>query len=282
MAAQGKYIPEVQDAIVRYPEAIKRYNLGVPSSGRIINGQEVTPNSVPWQCRLSLLMPDGARYFCGCSVISEQWILTAAHCTQGIAEVTVTIGDHSISASDNTESETTVDKSQVRINNQWNSNTLQNDISLIQVPTVTFTDAIQPICVAANDPTNLHIGDRLTVTGWGITADGAPSVSNVLNAANVTGISKADCAAYYGTANIKDSQLCTNAPVDQQSTCSGDSGGPLTTLQNGVNIPVQVGIVSFGSASGCLKGPTGFARVSSFRDWILTNTAGSNVKTCNV
>lgn len=47
----------------------------------------------------------------------------------------------------------------------------------------------------------------------------------------------------------------------------GDSGGPLT--QNGTH----VGIVSFGSDSGCQKGyPTVFTRITSFHDWIQSNT----------
>jgi len=38
--------------------------------------------------------------------------------------------------------------------------------------------------------------------------------------------------------------------------------------------PVQVGIVSFGSSAGCTAGlPAGFTRVSSYRDWINTNSA---------
>lgn len=52
----------------------------------------------------------------------------------------------------------------------------------------------------------------------------------------------------------------------------GDSGGPLTELQGQGKAVHQVGIVSFGSVAGCSKNyPMGFARVSSFYDWIATN-----------
>jgi len=51
----------------------------------------------------------------------------------------------------------------------------------------------------------------------------------------------------------------------------GDSGGPLVFLLNGVYN--QVGIVSFGAAAGCqLEYPVGFTRVTSYLNWIESNT----------
>lgn len=56
-----------------------------------------------------------------------------------------------------------------------------------------------------------------------------------------------------------------------KSSITGDSGGPLTVTNAGRQ--VQVGIVSFGSDTGCQKGyPTAFARITSFHSWIQTNT----------
>ena len=42
---------------------------------RIIGGRESEPNSWPWQVYIT----DG-RYACGASLISKQWLVTAAHC----------------------------------------------------------------------------------------------------------------------------------------------------------------------------------------------------------
>ncbi|KAJ4436544.1 hypothetical protein ANN_16575 [Periplaneta americana] len=51
----------------------------------------------------------------------------------------------------------------------------------------------------------------------------------------------------------------------------GDSGGPLIHAENGGYI--QVGVVSFVAAIGCEAGyPAGFARVTSYLDWIQSHT----------
>jgi len=51
----------------------------------------------------------------------------------------------------------------------------------------------------------------------------------------------------------------------------GDSGGALV-LRNG-NSFTLIGVVSFGSSAGCAVGhPSGYARVTSFRNWINWHT----------
>jgi len=51
----------------------------------------------------------------------------------------------------------------------------------------------------------------------------------------------------------------------------GDSGGALV-IDNGGGY-LQIGVASFESNAGCDSGlPSGYARVSSFLAWILSNT----------
>ena len=52
------------------------------TNSRVIGGQEATPHSHPWQCYLGSRSTGGSPY-CGCSIIDESWIVTAAHCVSG-------------------------------------------------------------------------------------------------------------------------------------------------------------------------------------------------------
>jgi secreted trypsin-like serine protease len=54
-------------------------------------------------------------------------------------------------------------------------------------------------------------------------------------------------------------------------TFQGDSGGALVIQSGGAY--TQIGVVSFVSSAGCASGrPSGYARVTSFLDWIQTNS----------
>ena len=53
------------------------------SDGRIINGENATLGQFPWQTGIYLAYNDTYYWFCGGSIISEEWILTAAHFLDG-------------------------------------------------------------------------------------------------------------------------------------------------------------------------------------------------------
>ncbi|XP_046456355.1 brachyurin-like [Daphnia pulex] len=233
-------------------------------SSRIVGGEEAIPHEFPWQ--VSVLI-DGSG-FCGGSLISPDWVLTAAHCADGAGRFLITLGDHD---------RTVVEPSQVAVSTTtytvhpgWNSATLADDLALIRLPSpVTLTPEVQPICLApATEPD--HVGDTLLVSGWGKTADGAlQGISDVLMKVTAPGITTAECAATYGDI-ITDNILCIDT-TGGKGSCNGDSGGPLSFVNAGVYN--QVGIVSFGARAGCAEGfPAGFTRVSSYTQWISDTT----------
>lgn len=51
--------------------------------GRIVGGVPMSIEQVPYQVSLQMVEPDGETWhFCGGSIISEKYILTASHCVE--------------------------------------------------------------------------------------------------------------------------------------------------------------------------------------------------------
>ena len=49
---------------------------------RIVGGQETEVNEYPWQVGISSAT-SSTNFFCGGSIVSDKWVLTAAHCIDG-------------------------------------------------------------------------------------------------------------------------------------------------------------------------------------------------------
>ena len=206
---------------------------------------------------------------CGGSVISTRAILTAAHCPESTQSTQVILGAHQLTANEANQQRFTVQPAGYRLHASYNRQTLANDIAILIIPTAAVLNSfVAASALPALGSTNTFAGELATVSGWGRISDSTSATSPQLRAVQNNIVTNAVCAATFGSIVI-DSTLCTST-VGGRGSCNGDSGGPLTVGSGGSRL--QVGVVSFGAAAGCEVGfPAGFARVTSFRQWIINN-----------
>lgn len=158
------------------------------------------------------------------------------------------------------------------IHENYDRGNLNNDLAVIKLPSaIQFNSKIQMIALprrSSNPPSYVNVIS--TASGWGKTKDSDESVTNQLRFVKLQVISNRECSRHYAQGLIVSTTLCTSTR-GKKSTCSGDSGGPLTDGKE------LIGVTSFVSQKGCEKQtPAGFSRVTSYLQWIKDNT-GLNV-----
>ena len=66
-----------------------------PLKSKIVNGEETPINKYPWMVAVMYINKAGdLSQFCGGSIISDKYVLTAAHCLSPKDETYVRLGDH--------------------------------------------------------------------------------------------------------------------------------------------------------------------------------------------
>lgn len=226
----------------------------------IVDGQAATPHEYPWQVYLTM--------GCGGSIISRDWVLTAAHCHPG--------GDGSTTV--------VAGLNRYRIGGTFISHeeygvpfSLFNDIALVRLDEPLPCDDPTVGAIALAENTDFSIDDcSAWVTGFGALSSGGGSPYGYEMHEVQTRVYSPDTCnnAPENIYNLPQTQICGFTPgigqTNNEDSCQGDSGGPFkidVSTSQGEHTYAQVGIVSYGSGCGTTAGI--YTNVPEYKDWIL-------------
>ncbi|XP_053674102.1 trypsin-like [Anopheles nili] len=242
-----------------------------PINERIVGGTPVEGNGFSW---MAALYYDN-KFGCGGSLISDRYVITAAHCTTkpDRALFRVQFGVHDRSKPTGSSIERSVKRILTNWYNAFNNN---NDIALLELTyPVAISDNVMPICLPRASET--YEGSRGVVTGWGRTKTGG-GLSGTLQQTEVPILTNRECRrAGYWAFQITGKMICAGLLEGGKDSCQGDSGGPLQVLNKKTNHYELVGVVSWGRACAQKNFPGVYTRVSQYLNWINRNIKDSCV-----
>ncbi|RWS22072.1 Plasma kallikrein-like protein [Leptotrombidium deliense] len=254
---------------------------------RVVGGFAAVEGSWPWQVDVQVKYIEPSGHICGGTLISSQFVLTAAHCFLSFRQpdkFRLVFGSYNRFETTGHEQVRYI-KSYLIYPNFLDKDYAQdpllmfdidNDIALIKLSSpVKITERVQPVCLPSKE-LQLNLGTKCFATGWGTTR--GTGNSNVLKQIPLyvtnTTICTGSESEYSGTTGeeYEETKICANSGIHMNGLCSGDSGGPLVYKDDKWYI---VGIASH-LTSGSIAGPVcaiegsgeTFAKVSAKIDWI--------------
>ncbi|XP_058830292.1 brachyurin-like [Topomyia yanbarensis] len=230
---------------------------------RIINGH--TAPHQPYNAYVQYLNAQNAGFFGGGSIISDRHIITAAQNILGFVRWDIGLGSNMFTQLSMLTTTTAT------AHPNFNSANRANDIGIITlVNSLVFTTTIAPIALPAlNEVTQLPLeNEQGTIVGFGFTTAASTARSDFLLRAFQRVTNDARCQQFYQI--TLPNHFCAEDTVERANVCNGDIGAGFVTNVRGNNL--LTGIASL-ITHGCdMQSPTGYTRISAFRQWIQSVT----------
>ncbi|XP_050640931.1 trypsin-2-like isoform X2 [Macaca thibetana thibetana] len=215
-------------------------------------------NSVPYQVSLN-----SGYHFCSGSLISEQWVVSAAHCYKSRNQVR--LGEHNIEVLEGTEQ--FINAAKIIRHPKYNPTTLDNDIILIKLsrPAV-INDHVSTISLPTAP---LAPGTECLISGWSNTLGCGADYPDELLCMDVPVLTQAECEASH-PGEITINLFSVDFPEGGKDSCQLDNGGPVVC-----NGQLQ-GVVSWGYGCAQKNRPGVYAKVYNYVDWIRDTIAANS------
>ena len=237
-------------------------------TAKITGGSDTDISEFPWQIYL-----EADNYVCGGSIISEEWIVTAAHCTKGEFNEPIPASDMVVTVGANNPRNSSQGKeylvSEVIVNENFDAGTLNNDIALLRLEElVNYPNAVpikliseKDVDAGATDP-----GVISWVTGYGLSKVSPETYPSILQKVQLPIVSNEQASTVWSF--IPETTMMAGYRSVTKDACAGDSGGPLVVpVSGGYKL---AGLVSWGSSDCNTYG--GYTRLSLFETWITEKT----------
>ncbi|XP_039986493.1 mannan-binding lectin serine protease 1 [Xiphias gladius] len=280
---------------------------------RIVGGRSAEPGLFPWHVLLSVedlsRVPED-HWFGSGALLSESWVLTAAHVLRSQRRdtsvvpvapehVKVFLGLH-----DARDKRLATSRSveEIFLHPDFQPNNYNNDIALLRLrDRVEFNEVIRPVCLPPpqnkdDPPTPVH-NSLGVVAGWGISNPNASSssgdppslasdptvaadlgvTSDLLQYVKLPVVSQDECQASYTSRsvsyNITDNMFCAGFFEGGRDTCLGDSGGAFVMEDEVSRRWVVFGLVSWGGPEECGSQRVYgvYTRVAKYAEWIQSH-----------